>query len=198
MTNDLNGLCVSLAATSVAKRLEAAEMLIDIVVGVREALVVRLAEERNELVLLNLLELLEVVGRIDEAFDNLEMLSCRDRRPLVRAYAISCLPNYNSRRATEVLVERLSSEKNRRVRLEILLAMYRLDYDGVFQEIVAIAESSDQETTCAAINGLLATRLREQDEKELRNLVAVLAVRESRAPVREAASRALQLLNGKE
>ena len=154
-----------LASRSVDRRLEALEAERNRLDLLGDLLLERLGVERNELALIETLETMAALRPSEEARPRLMELGAGHRRHLIRAFAIEALAGDASAEVEQFLVSRLSLERTDRVRLVILVALYKRGFKMCYQEILDLMKSSDYRVQCATINTLADIGLGDETER---------------------------------
>ncbi len=163
---DVSGVLDALESRSVESRYEATEAIRETIIGLRNALCERLPRERSELTLVTILQNLQILDVDDDTLQFIAKLAREDRSVLVRGYAVYALAGRPTKIGNDYFVSLLLTEKNSRVRIEILLALYCAGCRAVIGEIIKLLKSSHYHTQCAAIHGLLELCI-DDDHKEI-------------------------------
>lgn len=177
----LQALLDMLSKRSVDDRYRAAEEISEAIARLGDAICHRLLEEKNELVLLSILEILEEVSFGSDTLQALFEYAASDKRPLVRAGAIAAIGRCLDVRRMDFLLSRLLEERNPRVKLELVFCLFKGGFRGVFRELVGLMKSGDYQTQCAAIHRVLEVDLDEQEMIWVLNELKDLATKEPRA-----------------
>jgi hypothetical protein len=121
-------------------------------------------------------------------------LSIKDRRPLIRTYAIYALSFRAQGVDRDFLISRLLSESNYKVKVSILFALYDSGYTGTISEIIKMFRCSDYEAQCMAINGVCDIDLGKYLAEVVRELEEIRADKNQPRAVTSTAEEALGYL----